>query len=49
MTVTEIHYGLICTLMLIGTMAGLFSCMIAARCHRRFAFVRCLAMSMLDA
>lgn len=47
--VAEIHYGLICTSMLIGTMASMFGCMIAARCHRRFAFIFCLAMTLLDA
>lgn len=46
---TAMHAGLICTLLLIGTMAGLFGCMSAARCHRRFAFALCLAMTMLDA
>ena len=43
MPVTQMHAGLICTLLLIGTMAGMFGCMSAARCHRRFAFALCLA------
>ena len=46
---TQMHAGLICTLLLIGTMAGMFGCMSAARCHRRFAFALCLAMTVLDA
>ena len=46
---TQMHAGLICTLLLIGTMAGMFGCMSAARCHRRFAFALCLAMTALDA
>lgn len=45
---TQMHAGLICTLLLIGTMAGMFGCMSAARCHRRFAFALCLALTMLD-
>jgi len=49
MPVTQMHAGLICTLLLIGTMAGMFGCMSAARCHRRFAFALCLAMTVLDA
>lgn len=46
---TAMHAGLICTLLLVGAMAGLFGCMSAAGCHRRFAFALCLAMTMLDA
>ncbi len=46
---TEIHYGLICTTLLIGTMASLFGCLSAVRCRRPFAFALCLAMSTLDA
>lgn len=46
---TAMHAGLICTLLLIGTMAGMFGCMSAVRCHRRFAFALCLAMTVLDA
>ena len=46
---TQMHAGLICTLLLIGTMAGMFGCMSAVRCHRRFAFALCLAMTVLDA
>lgn len=40
--------GLMCTLLLIGTIAGLFGCMSAVRCHRRFAFAVCLAIASLD-
>ena len=46
---TQMHAGLICTLLLIGTMAGMFGCMSAARCRRYFAFALCLAMTVLDA
>lgn len=49
MSVTQIHAGLVCTLMLIGAMASLFGCMSAARCHRNFSFVLCLSMTTLDA
>lgn len=45
---TQMHVGLICTLLLVGTMAGMFGCMSATRCHRRFAFALCLALTMLD-
>ena len=43
-----LHAGLMCTLLLMGTIAGLFGCMSAVRCHRRFAFAVCLAISSLD-
>ena len=40
--------GLMCTLLLTGTIAGLFGCMSAVRRHRRFAFAVCLAIASLD-
>lgn len=40
--------GLMCTLLLVGTIAGLFGCMSAVRCHRRLAFAICLAIALLD-
>ena len=40
--------GLLCTLMLIGAIAGLFGCMSAARCRRRAAFALCLAVTALN-
>lgn len=46
---TAMHVGLICTLLLIGTMAGMFGCMSAARCRRYFAFALCLGLTALDA
>ena len=46
---TAMHAGLVCTLMLIGTMSSLFGSMNAARCHRCFAFVLCLGLTALDA
>ena len=46
---TAMHAGLVCTLMLIGTMSSLFGSMNAARCHRRYAFVLCLGLTALDA
>ena len=49
MPVTQMHAGLICTLLLIGTMAGMFGCMSAARCRRYFAFALCLVLTALDA
>ena len=42
------HAGLMCTLLLVGTIAGLFGCMSAVRCHRRLAFAICLAIALLD-
>ena len=43
-----LHAGLMCSLLLMGTIAGLFGCMSAVRCHRRFAFAVCLAIASLD-
>ena len=43
-----LHAGLMCTLLLVGTIAGLFGCMSAVRCHRRFVFAICLAITLLD-
>lgn len=43
-----LHAGLMCTLLLMGAIAGLFGCMSAVRCHRRFAFAVCLAIASLD-
>ena len=43
-----LHAGLMCTLLLVGTIAGLFGCMSAVRCHRRLAFAICLAIALLD-
>ena len=40
--------GLLCTLMLTGTIAGLFGCMSAARSRRRRAFAFCLVMALLN-
>ena len=42
------YAGLMCTLLLVGTIAGLFGCMSAVRRHRRFAFAVCLAIALLD-
>ena len=42
------HAGLMCTLLLVGTIAGLFGCISAVRCHRRLAFAICLAITLLD-
>ena len=42
------HAGLMCTLLLVGTIAGLFGCMCAVRSHRRFAFAICLMITSLD-
>lgn len=46
---TAMHAGLVCTLMLIGTMSSLFGSMNAARCRRYFAFALCLGLTALDA
>lgn len=46
---TAMHAGLICMLLLIGTIAGMFGCMSAARCRRYFAFALCLSLTALDA
>ena len=43
-----LHAGLMCTLLIIGTIAGLFGCMCAVRSHRRLAFAICLAITSLD-
>ena len=43
-----LHAGLMCTVLLTGTIAGLFGCMSAVRRHRRFAFAVCLAIASLD-
>ena len=43
-----LHAGLMCTLLSVGTTAGLFGCMCAVRSHRRLAFVICLAITSLD-
>ena len=40
--------GLLCTLLLIGAVAGLFGCMSAARCRRRRAFAVCLLAVLMD-
>ena len=37
-----------CTLLLVGTIAGLFGCMSAVRCRRRLVFALCLGMTALD-
>ena len=43
-----LHAGLMCTLLLTGTIAGLFGCMSAVRCRRRLVFALCLGMTALD-
>ena len=43
-----LHAGLMCTLLLTGAIDGLFGCMSAVRCHRRFVFAICLAITLLD-
>ena len=43
-----LHAGLLCTLLLSGTIAGLFGCMSAVRRHRPFAFAASLAITSLD-
>ena len=43
-----LHAGLMCTLLLIGAIAGLFGCMSAVRCRRRLVFALCLGMTALD-
>ena len=45
---TPLYAGLICTLLLSGTVAGLFGCMSAVRCHRPFVFAICLTIVSLD-
>ena len=43
-----LHAGLMCTVLLTGTIASLFGCMSAVRRHRRFSFAACLAIASLD-
>ena len=43
-----LHTGLMCTVLLTGTIAGLFGCMSAVRRHRHFVFAVCLAIASLD-
>ena len=43
-----LHAGLMCTLLIVGTIAGLFGFMCAVRSHRRLAFAICLAITSLD-
>ena len=45
---TPLYAGLMCTLLLTGTVAGLFGCMSAVRCHRPFVFAICLTIASLD-
>ena len=45
---SALYAGFLCTLLVTGTVAGLFGCMSAARCHRRAAFALCLAMAALN-
>ena len=45
---TPLYAGLMCTLLLSGTVAGLFGCMSAVRCHRPFVFAICLTIASLD-
>ncbi len=45
---TPLYAGLMCTLLLNGTVAGLFGCMSAVRCHRPFVFAICLTIVSLD-
>ena len=45
---TPLYAGLMCTLLLSGTVAGLFGCMSAVRCHRPFVFAICLTIVSLD-
>ena len=45
---TPLYAGMMCTLLLIGTVAGLFGCMSAVRCHRPFVFAICLTIVSLD-
>ena len=42
------YAGLMCTSLLVGTIASLFGCMSAVRCHHRSAFAICLAIALLD-
>ena len=43
---TPLYAGLMCTLLLTGTVAGLFGCMSAVRCHRPFVFAICLTIEL---
>lgn len=43
-----LYAGLMCTLLLSGTVAGLFGCMSAVRCHQPFVFAICLTIVSLD-
>ena len=43
-----LHAGLMCTVLLTGTIASLFGCMSAVRCRRRLVFALCLGMTALD-
>ena len=43
-----LYAGLMGTLLLIGTIAGLFGCLSAVLSHRRFALAICLAITSLD-
>ena len=47
MRMNTFHAGLMCTLLLVGAIAGLFGCTSAVRCHRRLAFAICLAITLL--
>ena len=42
------YAGLMCTSLLVGTIASLFGCMSAVRCHHRSAFAICLVIALLD-
>ena len=44
----QFYAGLMCTSLLVGTIASLFGCMSAVRCHHRSAFAICLAITLLD-
>ena len=44
----QFYVGLMCTSLLVGTIASLFGCMSAVRCHHRSAFAICLAITLLD-
>ena len=42
------YAGLMCTSLLVGTIASLFGCMSAVRCHHRSVFAICLAIALLN-
>ena len=44
----QFYAGLMCTSLLVGTIASLFGCMSAVRCHHRSAFAICLVIALLD-